>query len=61
MAGHPKVYNIELDPHEDLNVAALFGWVGDPALEAVRAYERSVKEYPNPPAPNITQFRSGGG
>jgi len=60
MAGYPKVYNIEMDPHEDLNVAALFGWVADPALEAVRKYEESVKKYPNPPAPNITVFGRGG-
>jgi hypothetical protein len=38
----------------DLNVAAWFGWVVDPALEGVLTYERSVKEHPNPPAPNIT-------
>ena len=49
-----------MDPHEDLNVAGLFGWVADPALEAVRAYERSVKEHPNPPSPNITRFGRGG-
>lgn len=56
MAGYPRVYNVELDPHEDLNVAGLFGWVGDPALKAVAAYERSIAEHPNPPAPNITHF-----
>ena len=60
MAGYPKVYNIEMDPHEDLNVAGLFGWVTAPALEGVLAYERSVKEHPNPPAPNITNFGRGG-
>ena len=60
MAGYPKVYNVEMDPHEDLNVAALFGWVGDPALEAVKRYEESIKKYPNPPAPNITNFGRGG-
>jgi len=60
MAGYPKVYNIEMDPHEDLNVAGLFSWVGDPALMAVRRYEESVKKYPNPPAPNITVFGKGG-
>ena len=56
MAGYPRVYNVELDPHEDLNVASLFAWVGDPAFEAIREYERSVAEYPNPPAPNLTHF-----
>jgi hypothetical protein len=27
MADYPKIYNIEMDPHEDLIVAAMFGWV----------------------------------
>ena len=60
MAGYPKVYNIEMDPHEDLVVGALFGWTVGPALEVVKKYVESVKKYPNPHAPNITQFRSGG-
>jgi arylsulfatase A-like enzyme len=60
MAGYPKIYNIEMDPHEDLNVAGLFGWVGDPALKVIGEYERSVREHPNPPAPNITNFGRGG-
>jgi hypothetical protein len=29
-------------------------------LAAVRAYERSVKEHPNPPAANVTVFLGGG-
>jgi arylsulfatase len=49
-----------MDPHEDLQVGALFGWTAGPSLEAVEKYLESVKKYPNPPAPNITQFRSGG-
>jgi len=61
MAGYPKVYNIEMDPHEDLVVGGLFSWVTEPALKAVEEYLASVKKYPNPPAPNITQFKSGGG
>jgi arylsulfatase len=61
MAGYPKAYNIEMDPHEDLNVLCLYGWVVDPALEAVLAYERSLKDHPNPPPPpNITRFGRGG-
>jgi arylsulfatase A-like enzyme len=61
MAGYPKVYNIEMDPHEDLNVAGLFGWVGGPALREVERYLETVRKYPNPPAPNITQFTQHGG
>jgi len=60
MAGYPKIYNIEMDPHEDLVVAGLFGWVSEPALKVVEEYLASVKKYPNPPAPNITQFQSMG-
>ncbi len=61
MAGYPKVYNVEMDPHEDLQVGGLFGWVGEPALEVVEKYKQTLKKYPNPPPANITQFRSGSG
>jgi hypothetical protein len=60
MAGYPKGYNIEMDPHEDLVVAGLFGWISGPVLKQVEEYLASVKKFPNPPAPNITQFQSGG-
>ena len=56
MAGYPKVFNIEMDPHEDLQVAALFGWSLSGPLEAVAKYKESLKKYPNPPAPNITKY-----
>ena len=56
MAGYPKVYNIEMDPHEDLNVAALYGWTGL-ILDEVKKYLETLRKYPNPPAANITQFR----
>jgi hypothetical protein len=61
MAGYPKIFNIEADPHEDLNVFGLFPFVGEPALKVVEEYLASVKKYPNPPAPNVTQFHSAGG
>jgi hypothetical protein len=57
MAGYPKIYNIEMDPHEDLQVGALFGWTPGPMLEVVEKYLESVKKYPNPPAPNLTNFK----
>jgi arylsulfatase A-like enzyme len=60
MGGYPKLYNIEMDQHEDRNVVGPFPMTMAPALEAIHAYERSVKEYPNPPPPNLTQFISGG-
>jgi arylsulfatase A-like enzyme len=52
----PKVYNIEMDPHEDLNVAGNFLWAAEPAFKVIQEYEASVKKYPNPPAPNMTNF-----
>ena len=58
-AGYPKIYNIEMDPHEDLIVGGMFGWVSGPALKVVEDYLATLKKYPNPPPPNITQFRSG--
>ena len=36
MGGYPKVYNIEMDPHDDLNVMGLFPVAMVPALAAVR-------------------------
>jgi arylsulfatase A-like enzyme len=60
MAGYPKLYNIQMDPHEDHNIASMFGWVFDPAYQELRKYEDSVKKYPNPPAPNLTVFGGGG-
>ena len=50
MGGYPKIYNIEMDPHEDLQVGALFGWAAAPALEVVKQYKETLKRYPNPPA-----------
>jgi arylsulfatase A-like enzyme len=58
MAGYPKIYNIQMDPHEDLQVGALFGWTFGPMFEVVEGYLESLKQYPNPPAPNITAFTS---
>jgi arylsulfatase A-like enzyme len=60
MAGYPKIFNIEMDPDEDLNVFGLFPFVSEPALKVVEEYLTSVKKYPNPPAPNVTQFQSAG-
>ena len=55
-AGYTKV---KMDPHEDLNFAAPYGWVGEPALKTVEEYLASVMTHPNPPVPNITQFDRG--
>ena len=52
-AGYPKVYNIEMGPFEQLNVGGLYIWVVYPILETIGKYERTLKDYPNPPAANV--------
>ncbi len=58
MAGYPKVFNIEMDPHENLNVSLLFGWCIQEPLLAVEKYFATLKDHPNPPAPDITVFKN---
>jgi arylsulfatase A-like enzyme len=53
----PMVYNIEMDPHEDLNLGGITVFMADPAYKVVQQYEESVKKYPNPPCANLTHFR----
>lgn len=56
MAGYPKAFNIEMDPHEDLDVTGLYTWSVAPVLKAIEEYKETLKEYPNPPAVNFTKF-----
>jgi arylsulfatase len=56
LAGYPLMYNIEMDPHEDLVDGGLFGWTAEPSLEVVKKYKETLKKYPNPPAANLTKF-----
>ena len=53
---YPKIYNIEMDPHEDLQLPNYL-WAGAPVFKVVGEYEASVKKYPNPPSGNLTNFR----
>lgn len=50
MNGYPAVFNIELDPREEHNLAAMFSWLNVPLSKVIMDYEKSLKEYPNPPA-----------
>jgi arylsulfatase A-like enzyme len=53
----PKVYDIEMDPHEDLNLGGVTLFMTAPVYKAVQEYQESVKKYPNPPCANVTNFR----
>jgi arylsulfatase len=52
---YPKFYNIEIDPHEDYQMTN-YSWTGGPIFKVIEAYLASIKEYPNPPPSNVTNF-----
>ena len=52
---YPKVYNIEMDPHEDLQMTN-YASVGSSGVKLIEEYLASTKKYPNPPAANVTNF-----
>jgi arylsulfatase len=53
---YPLIYNIEMDPHEDLQIGGINLWPMGFAMKPVKEYMESLKKYPNPPAPNLTRF-----
>ena len=53
---YPTFYNIEMDPHEDIQLAAQFPWVMGQVFEEVDKYRKTLEKYPNPPPPNITKL-----
>jgi arylsulfatase A-like enzyme len=56
LMGYPKVYNIEMDPYETLNYFAYYPWILDSGLKAVNEYLATLKNHPNPPSANLTEF-----
>jgi arylsulfatase A-like enzyme len=52
----PKVYNVEMDPHEDINLSEYDIWVLGPTFKVIEQYEQSLKKNPNPPAGSFTKF-----
>jgi hypothetical protein len=56
MAGYSKLYNIEMDPHEDFVIGGMCGWVSEPALKTVEEFLASVKKFPNPAAPKADEY-----
>ena len=53
---YPKVYNIEMDPHEDMDLGGYDLWAFGLAVAPVKEYLESLKTHPNPPPPNLTNF-----
>ena len=44
----PKVYNIEMDPHEDLNLGGVYVFMVGPAYKAIEEYEEFGEEISEP-------------
>ena len=56
-AGFPRVYNIDADPREMQDIAVTGSvWVLGATSKIVADYKMSLKKYPNPPAPNLTNM-----
>jgi arylsulfatase len=56
---YPAVYNIEMDPHEDLNVGGINLWPLEFAFKKIKeGYLESLKKYPNPTPIDFTSFPS---
>jgi arylsulfatase len=55
--GFPAIFNIERDPRELWNVVGVEGWVLGEYLRLVGEYNKTLKEYPNPPGFSMTKFK----
>jgi arylsulfatase len=56
-AGFPQVFNIESDPKERVDIATTgAGWIMGPYMQTVMQYRATLKDHPNPPAPDVTKF-----
>ena len=53
---YPLVYNIEADPREEFNINTYRGWVAGHAMKFIGEYLQTLKDNPNPPAPNLVNF-----
>jgi hypothetical protein len=56
--GLPSIFNVELDPREEINAAAWSGWVLNYYSAIIGAYLKSLDKYPNPPAISLTDFKT---
>ncbi|MBK5356568.1 arylsulfatase [Pseudomonas sp. TH41] len=54
--GYPSIFNVEQDPREEVNTVAVNGWVIAPYMKLIGEYLKSLEQYPNPKAVNLTKF-----
>jgi arylsulfatase len=56
-AGFPQIFNIEADPKERVDIGPTGGgWIMGPYMQTVMKYKATLKDHPNPPAPNVTKY-----
>ena len=56
-AGFPRIYNIYSDPKEMTDIAVSgTAWVMGMYAKLIGQYKATLKDHPNPPAPNMTRF-----
>ena len=55
--GYPAIFDIERDPREEWNLAGVRAWTIGEYLKVVGAYLATLKDYPNPPAFSMTEFK----
>jgi len=55
---YPLIFDIEADPREEFNQNVYRGWVTGHASQVIEEFMQSLVEHPNPPAPNLTNFRA---
>ena len=53
---YPLIYNIEADPREEFNINTSRGWVAGHAMKIIGEYLQTLKDHPNPPAPNLANY-----
>lgn len=54
--GYPEIFHIERDPREEENMMAYAAWAIPAYIGVITQYLKSLEEYPNPPAVNLTKF-----
>ena len=52
----PGIFNVEADPREENNIAAVSGWVIGQYMRVIGKYQKTLEKYPNPKAISLTEF-----
>ncbi len=57
--GYPKVFNIEADPREQVDVGPDESWIVGKYMPLIMRYYASLKKHPNPRPATLTKFSEG--